>query len=154
MGGQFHVNACVKLKPSSKNSLNICEIPTIISEQFVADLKKLYEEVLFRCVKELKTSKLTIVSIKIMPFAAGIRITANVLLDAVKSVNSATDHFENYRRVDLAESESKTVGNLSFHRFIRYMEARAMAEVGKNFEALIHMRIVPFEKDDISPEKF
>lgn len=150
MGGQFHVNACVKLKPSAKNTLNICEIPAIIRGEFAKKLDSLYKEVLFVCVKELNTSKLTLESIKVMPTAQGIKITANVLLSGP---NGKSERTEQYKKVEFTEPLKK-VKELDLHRFIKYMEIKVQADAGKNFEALMYIRIIPFEKDDISPEKF
>jgi len=152
MHEKFNVTACIKLEPTEKKSLNICEVCDIVGNSFAEKLNSMYSEALFTCTKELGTSQFTMVSMKItpMPGSGEMSVTVNVLLTGKKADEDQT---KNYRKVEFRQGSDK-VKNLDIHRLVKYMEVKARQEHGDQFKSLIHIRVIPVEKDDATPNMF
>jgi len=145
----FHLNACVKLCSAQGKSFNFCEVGAEVEAKFIIDLKELYSKILTQCVSDLGTVKLSIVSIKLMPDNKKIKITANVLLakDEDKVVVKEEDK---YRKVEFIRDEDQ----LGVYRVFNYMKVLAMQQKGNKFHSLVHVRVIPVEKDDLPAVKF
>ncbi|MBD3359635.1 MAG: hypothetical protein GF365_02940 [Candidatus Buchananbacteria bacterium] len=150
MHKQFHVNIVVNLVPLEDKAINICEIPAIVEGEFAINLSDLFIEALFVCTRQLKTSKLSIVSLKIMPVGDKVKLTINALLNDDINIG---EREQRYKKVEFTQASEK-VQKMDLHRLIKYMEAKAMVETGKKFKSLLHLRVIPFEADDVKPEHF
>ncbi|MFC1598953.1 hypothetical protein ACFL2U_03035 [Patescibacteria group bacterium] len=152
MQDKFHVNACIKLKSTKEKPINICEVPEVVSGDFGKNLNSLYGEALIKCIRELNTSRLSVVSIKIMPVGEVMKITINVILSQAQKAEG-DDEPSTHRKVNFTH-ESDNVKRLNLHRLTRFMEAKALSVHRDQFDSVVHFRIIRFEKDDVSPEKF
>jgi hypothetical protein len=134
--------------PLEDKAINICEIPAIAEGSFARNLSDLFIEALFICTRQLKTSKLSIISLKIMPVGNEVKLTINAILndDIEKSE-------QRYKKVEFTQASEK-IQKIDLHRLIKYMETKAMVETGKHFKSLLHLRVIPFEEDDVTPEHF
>ncbi len=150
MHEEFYVDACVKLKPTEEKSLPIEKVCAVVGAEFVQMLNDLNGEVLLLCTRELDTRHFSLVSIKITPIAGKIMVTANTLLNG-KSADP--DPAKNYRKIEFAVGDDK-IKKMNLYRLIKFMEAKAMQEHGKQLETIVYMRISPVEKDDVMAEKF
>lgn len=154
MHERFYLNACVKLKPVADKCFNICEVGLEVKADFISDLNlnQLYSEIMIRCVKELKTSRLNIVSTKLMPAEDKIKITANVLLAADEAKIFAREE-DRYKKVEFSEKFCE-VNSKAIYRLIKYMELAAIKERSGEFESVVHVRVIPCDKDDLTSSKF
>ena len=152
MHKRYHLNACVKLQPTTDKALNICEVGAEVDAKFIGNLNKLYGEIVFSCVKLLHTSKLNKVSVKLMPMGKKFKITANVLLAEDENKKFAKEE-DRYRKVEFTDDHGQIKG-MDIHRLIKYMEAKAMMNLASNFDSLIHVRVVPCEQDDVFAKQF
>ncbi len=150
MHKQFHINIVVNLVPLEDKAINICEIPAIAEGEFARNLSDLFIEALFICARQLKTSKLSIVSLKIMPVGDKVKLTINVLLN---DVCEESDQFKRYKKIEFTQASEK-VQKMNLHRLIKHLEAKAIAETGEEFKSLLHLRVIPFEEDDVTSEYF
>jgi hypothetical protein len=147
MSDQYFVNACVRLKSTQDKLMNMCEVPEIAKGDFGKDLSSLHGEVLLTSIKELGTSKLSLVSLKIMPIGSTMKIIINVNLH-VPEKREEDDEPTIHRMVNFTPG-SDNVKRLKLHRLVRFMEAKAIKDHGAEFDSIVHLRIIRMEKDDI-----
>ena len=150
MSDQYYVNACVRLKPTQEKPMNMCEVPAIAKGDFGKDLNSLHGEVLLTSIKELGTSKLSLVSLKIMPIGSTMRIIINVNLHVPQKMKE--DEEPTIHRMVSFTPGSDNVKRLKLHRLFKFMEAKAIKDHGDQFDSIIHLRIIRMEKDDIINE--
>ena len=152
MHEKFNITACIKLTPTKEKAWNICEVVDIVSNSFAEKLNSLYGQVKITCTRELGTSQYSIVSMKItpMPGLNEIKIIVNVILAGKKADE---DPAKNYRKVEFKHSGDK-VKELDIHRLVKYMELKARQEHSDQFVSIVHLRVIPVEKDDVTPEMF
>lgn len=172
MHTKFHLNACIKLQPQKDHAFNFCEVGAEVDSGFIVDLKTFYSKIVTFCVKKMDTIRLNVISIKLMPIGGKIKITANVILAkeqakaeaeakakadaevqsplAQTDLNLAEKKVDPYRKIEFTEDEQQ----LGIYRLFKYMEVQAMQQKGSQFHSLVHVRIVPVEKEDVSADKF
>ena len=149
MRDKFHLNACVKLKPQKDNQLNFCEVAAEVDTNFIVDLKSFYSRIVTVCVGEMHTVRLSLISIKLMPIGDKIKIIANVILS--KDEVAAGENIEDfYHKINITLDNDQ----LGIHRLFKYMEVLSMKQLGGKFLALVHVRVVPVEADDLPVTKF
>jgi len=155
MSDKFQINAVAKLKPIKEKPWNTIDVPGIVGAEFAKDINSLYGEVLLKCIKELETSKLSLVSIKMMPVGDTMNITINVNLHVPQKINPDDEDEEpsTYRMVNLTQG-SEQVKRLNLHRLVSFMKAKALQDHGEQFVSIMHLRIIRQEKDDFDASRF
>ncbi|MCX6740759.1 MAG: hypothetical protein NTZ49_06060 [Candidatus Parcubacteria bacterium] len=181
MHTEFYLNACVKLKSQGSSQNTYCEVGAKVKADFIVNFHLLYGEVLLQCVRELKTSKLRIISLKLMQDDEKLKITANVLLPRENNspkddskedngqgckknpetkkdaepdlITEPEEQEDEYLKVEFFDKTHK-IKEVGIYRLFKYMEALSQKEKGNEFAALVHVRVVPVEHDDIHPDKF
>ncbi len=143
----------MKLLPTEKDPWNMKEVPGIVGDEFVKDLNSLYGEVLLTCIKELKTSKLSLVSLKIMPVGEIMKITVNVNLHEAQKLKEDDKEPTVHRMVNFTQ-ESECVKRLKLHRLVSFMKAKELKDHKEAFVSIMHLRIIRFKKDDMNESKF
>lgn len=154
MHERYHLNACVKLRSMASKSMNICEVGAEVKADFIINLNTLYSQIVLYCCKFLRTSRLSIVSVKLMPLGDKVKITANVLLAEDEKKKFAREE-DRYRKVEFT-ADNHQITDFDLNRLIKYMEMKARQDRSKanDFESLVHVRVIPCEKDDLSAEHF
>jgi hypothetical protein len=140
------------LKPVPDKSYNICEVGVEAKNDFFFDLNLFFSGIIAHCEHQLGISKLNIVSVKLQPMKKQVRIIANIIL-AEDQMEASFKADDKYRKVEFSDEHAK-IKDLAIHRLIKWMEAKAMQDRSKDFESLLHVRVIPCENEDLTAEKF
>lgn len=152
MNKRYFLNASVKLLATKEKPLNICEVGAEVNAEFIINLNALYSSIVMFCVKKLGTSRLNLVSIKLMPKGDQIEITANVLLldDEKQKFANEKDRYKPVKFI----ADKNHFRDLDVHRLFKYMEAKARQKNSSEFESLVHVRVIPCDDNDLTEKQF
>jgi hypothetical protein len=138
---RYHITAVFKLHPTPEKNLNTDSVELEVEAKHIIDLSSLFSEAILASARKLGTSRLNVISIKLSRENNGYKFIANVLLKDVHHKVEFTDKAVRFKPLDL-------------YRLFQYMEVKAIASKGDEFESMIHLRVVPLEKNDIPAKKF
>ncbi len=137
---RFYLTAIFKLKSGPDQKIAVDKVEIEVNGKFIVDLPELYNQAVFASIRKLGTSKLKVISIKLERTDQGYKFIANVMIQDKPEKVEFTERAARFKPLEL-------------HRLFQRMEASARS-TGKDFESLVHLRLEPLEKGDITAEKF